>query len=133
MIVTAIIAFFVAITIIQYQNYVARNQVIEALALTSTLKTAIAEYRRTTVVWPLDNMAAGASVNITDKLVTSVVTKGAGLITVTMRSVHPVNSNIQEKTLQLQAADKTESIVWSCDGAPADTAIDDKYLPVSCR
>ena len=44
MIVVAIIGILAAIAIPQYQNYVARAQVSEALVLASGAKTAVAEY-----------------------------------------------------------------------------------------
>ena len=59
MIVVAIIGILAAIAIPQYQNYVARAQVAEGLALASGAKTAVAEYRSTTGEWPADNEAAG--------------------------------------------------------------------------
>ncbi|MCH2357472.1 MAG: pilin, partial [Pseudomonadales bacterium] len=44
MIVVAIIGILAAVAIPQYQNYVARAQVSEALVLASGAKTAVAEY-----------------------------------------------------------------------------------------
>ena len=44
MIVVAIIGILAAIAIPQYQNYIARSQVSEALNLAGGVKTAVAEY-----------------------------------------------------------------------------------------
>lgn len=134
MIVVAIIGILAAIAIPQYNSYVARAQVSEALSLTSPLKTAIAEYRQTAAAWPSTNEMAGAPATITGKYVASVVTAAAnGLITVTMKGAAPVSGDIQGKTLTLQATDATGVISWVCDGAPAGTKIDDKFLPSSCK
>ena len=59
MIVVAIIGILAAIAIPQYQNYVARAQVAEGLALASGAKTALVEYRSTTGKWPKHPIPSG--------------------------------------------------------------------------
>ncbi len=76
---------------------------------------------------------AGAPATITGKYVATVATVGAGLVTVTMGAAAPVSSDLQSKTLTLQATDGDGVISWVCDGAPAASKIDDKFLPTSCK
>ena len=59
MIVVAIIGILAAVAIPQYQNYVARAQVSEALVLASGAKTAVAEVAMVTGDFPANNIDAG--------------------------------------------------------------------------
>ena len=52
MIVVAIIGILAAVAIPQYQNYVARTQMSEALSLASGSKVALAEYFQSKGVFP---------------------------------------------------------------------------------
>jgi type IV pilus assembly protein PilA len=61
MIVVAIIGILAAVAIPQYQNYVARAPVSEALSLASGAKTAVAEYFSTNGTFLADNATAGLS------------------------------------------------------------------------
>ena len=56
MIVVAIIGILAAIAIPQYQNYVARAQMSEALSLASGGKVALAEYFNTKGEFPANNL-----------------------------------------------------------------------------
>ena len=57
MIVVAIIGILAAIAIPQYQNYTARAQATEAMAIASAAKTGIAEFRTQNDGWPGNNTA----------------------------------------------------------------------------
>ena len=74
MIVVAIIGILAAIAIPQYQNYVARAQVSEALSLASGGKVALAEYFNTNGTFPANNSDAGmaAAADISGKYVDTV-------------------------------------------------------------
>jgi type IV pilus assembly protein PilA len=135
MIVVAIIGILAAIAIPQYQNYVARAQVADGLALASGAKTAVAEYRTTTGEWPADNEAAGLAHR--DEI------KGKYVLRITVNTTPPwrhvtvkfkddAHTNIAGGALILEATDHGGSISWSCIGDVATPDITD-YLPSSCK
>ena len=149
MIVVAIIGILAAIAIPQYQNYVARAQVAEGLALVSGAKTAIAEYRSTTGEWPNYTMQLqllGADPeDISGKYVKSVeidewcgrwevgedTCSGTG-ITILFRKYKNAHASIAGGTLSLEGKDEGGSISWVCNGDLGDPNITD-YLPSSCK
>ena len=145
MIVVAIIGILAAIAIPQYQNYVARAQVAEGLALASGAKTAIAEYRNTTGEWPVDNKAAGLAEDpedISGKYVKSVSMGASDLccgsaictefVCVDVVFSDKAHANIAGGMLTLEASDGGGSIRWLCYGDATDPDITD-YLPSSCK
>jgi len=134
MIVVAIIGILAAVAIPQYQNYVARAQVSEALALASGAKTAVAEYFNTNGTFPADNTEAGLSDagTITGNYVESVtvsVADGKALITALFSSTD-AHSKLQGGEMTLTAVDNGGSIAFACTstGSTDITA----YLPSSC-
>ena len=148
MIVVAIIGILAAVAIPQYQNYVARAQVAEGLALASGAKTAIAEYRSTTGEWPADNAAAGLAADpedISGKYVKSVQA-ALSVCSLTMRRrgllwrqcglavlfKDTAHASIAGGTLSLEGKDEGGSISWLCYGDLGDPNITD-YLPSSCK
>ena len=136
MIVVAIIGILAAVAIPQYQNYVARAQVAEGLALASGAKTAVAEYRTTTGEWPEDNEAAGLADRDT--------IKGKYVLRLSVNDTPPwrhitikfdpddAHTKIANGTLILEATDQGGSISWSCRGDESTPDITD-YLPSSCK
>ena len=86
MIVVAIIGILAAIAIPQYQNYVARAQVSEALSLVSGAKTAVAEYLNVNSGFPAGNTVAGMELPVTIKgkyvetVTVSRIDTGAGCV-----------------------------------------------------
>ena len=130
MIVVAIIGILAAIAIPQYQNYVARSQVAEALVLASAAKTGVSEYITVKGGMPLDNAAAGIETTIKGTYVESVAvdtsTTPTGAITVTFKSA--ASPKIQGKTVVLTPTAADGAIKWACTGADITA-----YIPSSCK
>ena len=138
MIVVAIIGILAAIAIPQYQNYVARAQVTEALSLASGTKIAIAEYVNIKGEFPENNSDAGlgldAGTNISGKYVTSVVvtrTAAAGPAVVTALFSAAAHAKLRTGTLVLTGTNQGGSISWAC--ASTGTPVITTYLPSTCQ
>jgi len=147
MIVVAIIGILAAVAIPQYQNYVARAQVSEALVLASGAKTALAEYVSTTGEFPADGTTEFMGLDLTGVVgnyVSSVgyTSLGGGNgITVTFRS--DAHDALKGKRFYLCASQTgSQPIQWSCDttcksptttGFTSGNVVDKKYLPTSCQ
>ncbi len=135
MIVVAIIGILAAVAIPQYQNYVARAQVSEALVLMSGAKTGVAEYAMVTGDFPANNKDAGLEEkdDITGSYVASVEVGAGGVITATFDGTVDSgggnsHTKISGKTLTLTPVDTGGSITWACTGEQDIKA----YLPSSC-
>ncbi|MBO9468908.1 pilin [Endozoicomonas sp. G2_2] len=149
MIVVAIIGILAAIAIPQYQNYVARSQMSEAMTLASGVKTDVAEiYNTTGSVSSADSSTDSAasqippSSQISGTYVDNVAVSD-GVITATLRGTgSDVSAAIQGKKVQLTpgvttgtgftalssaTASEVGSITWECK-----SDAEAKYLPGSC-
>ena len=130
MIVVAIIGILVAVGIPQYQNYVARAQVVEGFSLASGLKTAVAEYHSTTGVFPDGTTDAHSAIGIeasdaiTGKYVTGVTVSndGNGTITATFGS-----GNHEGKFLRLTPEPTGGAVFFNCT-----TDIEEHWRPSNC-
>jgi len=146
MIVVAIIGILAAIAIPQYQNYVARAQVSEALSLASGGKVALAEYFNTNGTFPANNSDAGiaAAGDISGKYVDTVTvsataaviagdgsidTPATGILTAVFGS--GAHTNLQTGSMLLTGTGNAGSISWVCSDGGGGKDIS-AYLPSSC-
>ena len=130
MIVVAIIGILAAIAIPQYQNYVARAQVSEALVLASGAKTAVAEYAMVKGDFPANNGDAGLEDKgtIKGKYVDTVEVGDGGVITATFGDDAHTELKDHELFLTPGGLD-SGSITWACTGEEDIKA----YLPSGCE
>ena len=149
MIVVAIIGILAAVAIPQYQNYVARAQVAEALVLIAPAKLGVAEYYSTNGEMPPAGLGSDIE-DITGLEATDF--EGSYVVGVDWASAaSPLDSAIivlfkpdahtelASKLLLVCAhAENNQPIQWncatSCSGVvlSAGATVDEKYLPSSC-
>lgn len=145
MIVVAIIGVLASIAVPQYQNYVGRAQVSEAISLAASAKTAVSEHYITTGGWPNDNAEAGLaeSGQIQGSYVDSVNIQAlgndqAGGIVVTFKGADDdVVGDLAGNQLVFEPSQDEEvsggSIEWTCRSGIGELAIPQRFLPSSCR
>jgi type IV pilus assembly protein PilA len=134
MIVVAIIGILAAVAIPAYQDYIARAQMSEAVSLTGSGKTPMAEYFADKGVWPsnasdvMGNTSGKYTQNITI-IGSSATAPGTLTLEATMKNAD-VNTNLKSKTMTLSTPDGGKN--WLCS-AQGGAAVDPKYLPAACR
>lgn len=137
MIVVAIIGILAAIAIPQYQDYVDRSQVSEAVQLMGGAKTAIEEQVSQTGAFPADEAALDAlGVKTTGSYVANIVASagtsaGSGTITATMyaASENKVSAEVAGKTVSFT---RTGTGEWTCVRGETNPILDE-HLPTSCE
>jgi type IV pilus assembly protein PilA len=134
MIVVAIIGILAAIAIPQYQDYIARTQIGEALSLGDGLKTPIGECSNTlgTLVGCNDNtngipIGNGVKGNYVGNTTATAVKDGVMTFTVD-GAAGKASALIQGKTVTLTPTPNAGSISWGC----TSTATPER-VPASCR
>ena len=129
MIVVAIIGILAAVAIPAYQDYIARAQVAEAVTLTSSGKTPLAEFMGDKGIWP--STADIVMGSLSGKYVSNITlggnagTVGTIQVIASMKSAG-VNSSITGSTLILTSNDGKS---WNCTSG----TVSSKYRPAACR
>ena len=140
MIVVAIIAILAAIAISQYQDYVIRSQVSEGSSLADGVKTAVGEFYNNYGRFPTGSGSANTSFglagpgSIVGSYVGSIsVAAGSGIVSAHYSNVSPfkANTKINGAVLLFSPVTHSGSMTWTCK--KATTALQDKWLPASCR
>ena len=144
MIVVAIIGILAAIAIPQYNNYVARAQVAEALNLFGAAKVAAAENYNTNGIFPASSSetetsvihAAGISGQYVASVAWSKTSDTVGVIQATFKTTAlGAHSLLAGGRLDMTGTASTGSISWACSSgasSSAGNALTD-YLPASCQ
>ena len=132
MIIVVIVFILVSIAIPQYQHYTARNQISEALTLSSAVNVAVVEYLDTNGFFPSTNEEAGLTTTntIKDKYVSQVKISTNGVITVTFSAA--AQSLITTGVMALTPTTNVDSISWICSSGNVLVDITD-YLPSICK
>lgn len=140
MIVVAIIGILAAIAIPQYQDYVARSQVSEAVQLMGGAKTAIEEEVSQSGDFPTDDGTStdttleSLGIKVSGSYVASMAAtptssgSSSGRLTVTMATTG-VSDEIDGLTISMVRAADGE---WTCVRG-ASNPILDEHLPTSCE
>jgi type IV pilus assembly protein PilA len=130
MIVVAIIGILAAVALPAYQDYTVRAKVSEVILAASSAKVAVAEAAQagSSGMESITTVASQAS-----KYVSGVTYASSdisnGIITATAQG----DTNIAGKTVQFSGVRQPNGqVVWTCS-AGANSGMDAKYLPASCK
>ena len=150
MIVVAIIGILAAVAIPQYQNYVARAQLAEALVLIAPIKLAGAEHYSTSGQMPnsdeIDDLTGLEAADFEGSYVAGVDWAGAWGASSSSEAAIMVffgsdaHVELAGKVVYICAyAENDQPIQWRCAtsctgvGAPPAPLVDAKYLPNGCQ
>jgi type IV pilus assembly protein PilA len=148
MIVVAIIGILAAIAIPAYQDYTIRAQASEGLAMASATKAAVSEFRADRGAWPTDDGLGAGQLGWTalpsGKYVASIVVTTGSIIVTYGGQANPAIAG--DQVVLRPGVTANNDVVWVCAGAAvppapvvmapavaAAPAIDNKYLPATCR
>ena len=136
MIVIAIIGILAAVALPAYQDYAIRARVSEAILAASSGRTAVSEAfaNRSTMALSQDSMGVQTQASRYVATVAYASTSATrGQITVTT-STDTGLGGASSTTLTLRGdAGTAGTVAWTCGKGQTGTAINQKYLPSSCK
>ncbi|HJY40111.1 MAG TPA: pilin [Steroidobacteraceae bacterium] len=128
-----LIGVLAAIAIPAYQDYTIRSQVAEGLNLAASIKTSVAQTYAASSSWPADLQSAGVDAAPDGQFVSGIeVSDGAILI----HYGNAANAKISGRTVSLHPVEGADGVAWQCGysaGDDAQTDVEPRYLPTSCR
>jgi len=122
MIVVAIIGILAAIALPAYQDYTIRAKVSELVLAASGFRTSVTEKAQTDA--SIASAGVGLTVTAVGKITSGTVTDGG---TITIGGSGAATSVGTVVTIVLTPSYSTNTVVWSCTGAPA------RFMPSTCR
>lgn len=139
MIVVAIIGILAAIALPAYQDYMVRTKVSEGILAGSSTRTAVSETfsQKGTMALSPDSMGVlNQSSRYVDSITYTSTGPTVGLVTVRLSTNTQVGLGAATgTTLTLRATgdSSTGKVTWECGKGLTGTAINQKYLPSSCK
>lgn len=130
MIVVAIIGILAAVALPQYQDYIAKSQAAEAVALAGSAKTAIAEYHQINGSYPTTSSKPALSELAATGTYAALAAAANGVLTVTMNSTG-VATAIQGKVFTFTPVTSGNTFKWTCTNNLASG--DEDLAPQNCK
>lgn len=145
MVVVSIIGVLASVSLPQYQSYVHKSEVVDALSMASTIREDVTAYYVESLEFPKDNLQA--RVPLPDKLISNRVTSisikdGAIHITLGNKIAKPLQGKVLTFRPAVVDGSPLSPISWLCgydkavSGMSAigknETTIPNEYLPNSC-
>ncbi|NYZ67482.1 pilin [Endozoicomonas sp. SM1973] len=146
MIVISIIGILSTIAIPEYQDYVRRSEVAEAISLVATARDRVTQYYNDRKEFPINNQDAGLpkpDKMIGNRVVSIEVVNGAIYVTLGNKIGNPLKGKVLTFRPAVVKGSPVSPISWLCgydyavDGMEAigenKTDITNEYLPSVCR
>lgn len=142
MIVVAIIGILAAVALPAYQDYTKRAKMSEVILAASACRTAVTEFFQATNSLPSAVNGFGCETTAAaSKYVASITTSTAGVITVTSQNIGAgangtitltpcTNAGATAASCTAPVAGTVVPAAWIC---ARGTAVEDKFLPASCK